>query len=704
MKPRRALKRLSIPLFFLAWALLFTVPLAAHMGDAVVLARGGDAWLHMWDLWWVDKALVGLHKNPYHTTYLLYPTGLNLYYHSLNLLNGLAAIPFKHLFGLTPAFNLLMLANLTLDGLAAYWLCMDRTESVGAGLVGGALFASMPLLGTSVDLGQLDEVTLVWVPLYILALWRALDSPGRTWAKGEGRRAVLAAGVCLVGASLATWYFTAGLVVFTVVFVATYMVAKYPAGRQELARLMSASLKVAGALFIFALVLSPLLSAMIRERLSGATYMLPTQYATVYNSADLERIFLPFRLGADNEGHGSSVALGYVALALGGLGLVTRRRLAWPVALGMLALVVLALGPQLQIGGNQTGIPLPYALLNNVPFIGASRQPLRFLATAEACLCLLAAFGTAWLLSRLAGNLRRLAVPVLLVLMVLELFGIPRALASTAPEEWTTKVVSGAGTGAVLEVPNDKWSAPSLLHQTQHEQPIMGGYTSRHFPYLFGEAAPGASQLLRGDPDSLVAPDILTPTVQETALASLEYYKISSVVVHKDSLATGRFGRLQTVLDTLFSAKDVVYEDSNVRVYKTPPAPASLSLPLVGLGNGWHKAEQNPLHRWLGSNVTDGNGAVWLGIPPGAAGNYKLSLNVYSYKSPRHLTILLDGRTVAEKEVGTAFEDMDVDLGALGAGNHDLLLKVAEPPENPPGDQRKLSIGVTRISILQTGR
>ena len=216
MKPTGALRTLLPPLFFLGWAILFTFPLVFHLGDSVALARGGDAWLHIWDLWWLDKALLGLHQSPYYTNYILYPTGLTLYYHSLDLFNALLSIPLQHLFGLTATFNLLVLANLTMDGLAAYWLCLDRTRSMGASLVGGALFAAAPLLGTSLDLGQLDEMTVWWVPLYILALWRALDSPGLVWRAGGGRRAALAAGACLVGASLATWYFTAGLAVFTV--------------------------------------------------------------------------------------------------------------------------------------------------------------------------------------------------------------------------------------------------------------------------------------------------------------------------------------------------------------------------------------------------------------------------------------------------------------------------------------------------------
>src|SRR5436190_20557065 len=86
-------------LFFLAWAIVFTYPLVLRMGDSIVLTRGDDAWLHFSNLWWVDKALVDLHQSPYHTNYMLYPTGLSLYYHSLNVFDSVLSIPLQHLFG-----------------------------------------------------------------------------------------------------------------------------------------------------------------------------------------------------------------------------------------------------------------------------------------------------------------------------------------------------------------------------------------------------------------------------------------------------------------------------------------------------------------------------------------------------------------------------------------------------------------------------
>ncbi|MDQ3704306.1 MAG: hypothetical protein M3437_03610 [Chloroflexota bacterium] len=702
----RGLAWLLPPLFFLAWAIAFSFPLVLHLGDSVILSRGSDAWLHLWDLWWVDKALVDLQQNPYQTTYLYHPTGLNLYYHSLNLLNALVSIPFQHLFNLTAAFNLLVLANLTLDGLTAYWLCRERTGSAGAGLVGGALFASTPLLGTSLDFGQLDEVTVWWVPLYMLALWRALDSPGPVWKPGGGRRAAVCAGLCLVGASLATWYFTAGLAVFTAFFVPLYLLQKDGGGtRQYLTRLWNAGLKVAVAVALFVALLSPLLWAMISERLSGATYMLPAPRTTIFNSVDVLALFAPAQLELPElNAHNSTVALGYVAIVLGVLGLVARRNLALPLGVALLALIVMSLGPVLQVAGNETGVPMPYALLNNVPFIGASRQPLRFLATAGMILSLLGAYGFAWWMARLRNSGSRARVTgAALLLIAVELFGVPRQLATTQAGEAVDFLRSSAEAGAVLEVPYGEYSALSLLHQTVHERPIVGGYTSRHFPYPFADAAPGLAQLVRADPAPLVAEDVVAPTVPETAQQSLDYYSIRYVVVHKDDLATGRYGRLEEVLEALFGGESPAYEDEDVAIYMAAgrDVVAGEQLPLVGLGGGWHSVEPDPTHRWTGSNVVDGNALVWIGIAPAAEGTYRLQMTAYAYEKPRTVSIELDGKVLVQQALTPAFTELDIDLGHLHAGNHILLLKAHEPPDSPPGDERRLAIGTTRLAIVR---
>jgi hypothetical protein len=709
MSSRPAARLLLLTLFFAAWAVLFTFPLALHMGDNVIRSGGADVWLHLWDLWWADKSLVDLGQNPYYTTYLYYPTGLNLFYHSLDILNGVVSIPLQHLFGLTPAFNLLVLANLTLDGLCAYWLCVELSSSIGGALVGGVLFASAPLLGTSVNLGQLDEVTVWWIPIYVLALLRALRSAGVPWRAGGGRRATIAAGLLLAGASLATWYFTAGLVIFTVLFVPCYLLATQK-GQVRSGDWMSAAVKAGAVFLIFAVLLSPLIVAMVGERLSGATYMLPSYDTTFHNSADLGALLLPGRseIAAWNE-HGSNVALGWVALVLSGAALAARWRETWPWLVALAGLALISLGPELQAFGADTGLPMPYALLANVPFIGASRQPLRFLATAGVCLSVLAAYGTAYLGSRIARPRMRTGLVLgVLALIIAELFGIPRALASTRLGPGYDFVRQQGPVEGVMELPYEVLQPRAGFDATYHEKPTLGGYTSRHFPYPFIEGAPGVAQLAAGYPETLATADIITPTIEQTARASLDYYGVRYVTVNRMGLATGRFGRLIDLISELFPAGPT-YEDDQMMVYFTPRGPAQEgtatdALPLVGLGKGWHEVEENPTRRWAGSDPGNGNASVWVGIRPAAAGRYRLTLDAFSYGKPRHLTIVLNGRALGEYEIGLAPQTIDADLGDLPTGDYVLELRVEGQPENPPGDRRTLSIGASRLAIERMQR
>ena len=255
----------------------------------------------------------------------------------------------------------------------------------------------------------------------------------------------------------------------------------------------------------------------------------------------------------------------------------------------------------------------------------------------------------------------------------------------------------------MIEGPYDEYSSLSLLHQTAHERPIVGGYTSRHFPYPFADAAPGLAQLVSADPAPLDGEDVLSPAVSDTAAQSLDFYNIRYVVAHKAELATGRYGALEEVLAALFGGDSPAYEDDDVTIYRAAGRQVTPggTLPLVGLGSGWHGIEPAPTHRWTGSNVTDGNALVWIGIPHASEGTYRLQMTAYSYEKPRTVTIELDGKPISQQALTPAFSDLDIDLGRLQAGNHILLLRVHEPPESPPGDERKLAIGTTRIAVVR---
>src|SRR4051794_28254492 len=156
--------------------LLFAWPLPINLTNKVVLERGADFYQHIWNLWWMRFALLTLRQNPYHTAYLNFPTGQPLTYHVLDPLDGLLSIPFQAAVGLLPTFNLLRLGQLLFAAMAAYALCRLLRLPRPAAWAGGALFAFCPLVGSSFDFGQLVEISVGWIPLFIFCLIRALGN------------------------------------------------------------------------------------------------------------------------------------------------------------------------------------------------------------------------------------------------------------------------------------------------------------------------------------------------------------------------------------------------------------------------------------------------------------------------------------------------------------------------------------------------
>ena len=77
---------------------------------------------------------------------------------------------------------------------------------------------------------------------------------------------------------------------------------------------------------------------------------------------------------------GQQIYLGYVALALAiaGTWRVRRRGETWFWVASALLFFVLTLGPNLRIAGHDTGIPLPFRLLEVLPFFKGNRYPSRY--------------------------------------------------------------------------------------------------------------------------------------------------------------------------------------------------------------------------------------------------------------------------------------------------------------------------------------
>ncbi|NCC35960.1 MAG: hypothetical protein EOM24_28685, partial [Chloroflexia bacterium] len=156
-------------------ALLLTWPLAAYV-SAAVPGNAFDSWQNMWNMWWLRTALLeGV--NPYFTPMLYHPQGTSLLLQTLNPINFLISFPVSFFFGLTAAYNFVILLNLTLSGFFAYLLAVDVTGDRRAAIIGGVVFATSGYLLAQV-LGGHTHMTAAWpLPLAALMLRYAYRRP-----------------------------------------------------------------------------------------------------------------------------------------------------------------------------------------------------------------------------------------------------------------------------------------------------------------------------------------------------------------------------------------------------------------------------------------------------------------------------------------------------------------------------------------------
>jgi hypothetical protein len=155
------------------------------------------------------------------------------------------------------------------------------------------------------------------------------------------------------------------------------------------------------------------------------------------------------------------------------------------------AFVLLALGPFVRIGGFNTALPGPWALLRYVPVVELARSPTRMGVLVMMAIALL--FALALRSLREAQGVRR---PVLVwvagAALAFELCPVPRTLSTAAVPGIYARVAADPDPAAhVLELPFGlrdgassfgDYTARTQFYQTAHGKPLLGGYLSRLSP------------------------------------------------------------------------------------------------------------------------------------------------------------------------------------------------------------------------------
>ena len=340
-------------LFYLPSFIVLTYPLIRSFSTQL-FADPWDGVVFYWYLWWVNKAVTELHQSPWHTSYLNYPFGVSLLPHTLNVFNGLLAIPLLRIMTPIQVYNVLVIFSFVTSGTTAFLLAYYFTRSYWSSIVAGAVFTFSSYHFAHME-GHLNLVSLEWVPLFVLCWYILLDRPGVTIA--------IAAGVVLFAVLLCDYYYflycsLIGVVIFGWHGVRTRN-ARFFFDRKYL---------VAFSVFLGVVLVTsgPLVISLYRLEATDPF----GGHDPVSNSMDVLAPFIPgshWRLanltrpywsklpGDTNE---NSVYLGWSVIAL--LVYVWRRRPRAPsVGLWFLMVVffaLLALGPVLHIGGTQYSV------------------------------------------------------------------------------------------------------------------------------------------------------------------------------------------------------------------------------------------------------------------------------------------------------------------------------------------------------------
>ncbi|HUS16115.1 MAG TPA: hypothetical protein VM536_14045 [Chloroflexia bacterium] len=713
-----------------ALAMLYGRVALAHLTTAVV---GGDVdgFQNLWNRYWVQKALFDLHQSPFFTTYLYYPTGTSLRYHTLAPANGVLAAPFDLLFGRVTVTNVLPLVALALTTFCTFLLLRDLVGDPWGAFAGAALFTygSRQVLGFY-SLGAANLVMLQWLPLYFFFLFRSLHGRPRWAADGTlalremhrplvyGALAVLT----LVIMSLTDWQFIVWAVLTTLLYGAFLLTTRRPWA--EKGRLIGALAAIGGAYTL--LVLPTLVWPMVQEALTSP--WLSVGYQSGLHSLDLAALLAP---GLDNPGYlavGAAV-LGVVTAARG-----TARATAWFWALIVGLFYVMALGPALLFNGQETGIPLPYALLQNLPVLNIGRDPGRYVLIGLLGIAVLVALGLkqlgVWLTARLgrgrpAGPVVRGTLAVLFLVVSLTRFVAAAWDAKADAPDWPPfyqQIARDPEPYAVLQLPafteNGHGEDHYMMYQALHQKPLFGGHLARDHKLTNPANFVKHASLYREfwmlqsprQPRTENYPehDFLQRTDYATqGRAILNYYHTRYIVLLKEALYPGwdDEGFQSIIRQVLGPEVRPSYEDGQTRVYTVPPGPPP-AIPLtLDVGAGWYASESRPdgiIYRWadvLQPDTTPELYSMNLDAAPHAA---TLRFTAYAYQQSRTLDVLLDGSRLTRLQLAAGALEQPVALDlTLTSGNHLLSFQTPEPPlpTGSPADHRLLSFGLYGVSL-----
>jgi len=451
--------------FALATVVL-TWPIAFTLGQATGLR--GDYFNNLWNAWWVKHSL-GSGQSPYWTDYLYFPDGISLRRHTLSPLNSLSQVVLGVVLDAHQAFNVLLLAHFALSAWAFSLFARYVTGSLGGALLGGLAYSFAPFHGFY--LCQINVFSFEFLPLGLLFFLR--------FHREGGAKNLVGVLLSLAGMTMSAEYYVvyAYLTVALLVLCARGWARDVPFGAGLKRTLLAGGLGAAAV----ALVAFPLLYATLGPERGMETGTAAFSFEK-HRTNDLLGFYW---LGPKEESIVSwPTMLGYSTLVLVLLGGRKVLRL-WPWLVVGAFFFVLSLGESLTVNGQDTEVPLPYALFGYLPVLSMLRKSDRAFMMVQLVVPLLlsGAWGgiASWLRARAGRTLAACATAAGCALVTGELCAAPYGRFELPESPYLAELAAQPDVVAVMELPPARTHVANARFdylQTRHGKKTMLGYTT----------------------------------------------------------------------------------------------------------------------------------------------------------------------------------------------------------------------------------
>ncbi len=496
-------------IIYAALAIAMFAPIFANMASTAP-GYGGDVYLNLWDVWWVNYATFTAHTTIWSTNLLFWPVGSNLAYQTMSPIGSLLVGPFTAI-SVPFAYNVLFLLGFVLSGLTMFILAEYLTKNPYAAFFAGLVFAfSASHIPLALD--HIDWTNIEWIPLSIYFFLRVVREYENKYINAVGLGVTFVLTVFM--GDIEQGLMLAMLYVLILLVYLLYKGTRHLVFNPRLILALIAAIAVACVVGAFGFL--PMLNAISQSGgISNANYLNDVQHNELW-SVDLLSFFIPSYYNGVFNGIESGLYntlyhadpseatsyIGYTVLALAVFAIYTdyKKVRLW-IIIALLS-AWMATGPYLQINTYVSPIPGIYALYHAIPVINVIREPDRFDIIFSVAMAALAAFGITELMERskkmnaksLLGNGLYLVL-ILSVLFIIENNGFPLTSALQSQDYTSISIPhffylidALQQNFSILQLPiiTDQYSSvPELYlgqatyYETADTKPLVGGDTTR---------------------------------------------------------------------------------------------------------------------------------------------------------------------------------------------------------------------------------